>query len=474
MRAGSLRAKLTLWFVLVFFAIQTVLVLGLVLFRREMIRRTRDETLIEAAEAMVDNVLSAEAAWRAEELEPLVPRGAGFVFFGIRDPEGAFLARWNLLPNAEVPFSAWEVVPSGPVGAVVTQLGPDTAAELTGARDQLLLVTVPFRQNERPYFFQAAVPDRELETLLGPFLDLVVLGMPAGLFAAVVAAWWIAGRAVKPIDRLAAAARRVSPANLEERFGSAGSDQEISRLEAELDSALERLEAGYAAQDAFISNVSHELKTPVAVLLTEAQVLRSSERSAEEQREFVERVERSMRRLAKLVESFLMLARADLSGPQPTQPVSLHDLTLDAVQGVGPLAELGQVKVVPRLAEDGEEPAVEGDEGLLRTALENLLRNGVQHSPRGGSVEVEVTRSGEHARIEVRDRGPGVPEHERDRIFERFERLTSSLAGAPEGSGLGLAIARHVARLHHGTVTVEARSGGGAQFVLLLPLARSA
>ena len=468
--ARSLRLKLSAWFVLVFFLIQTVLLGAVVLFRREFIQSSLDNELALAAEAMVDNVLNSEDPWTRELLESLVPGGAGFVLFAIRDEEGRVLAA--SAGGEALPFSAWEFVPAGPVGGVHTMIGSDRSRELTGEAKSLRLITLPFRHGDDLFYFQAAVRDRALEHLLGPFIDLVTVGVPVGVVAALVAAWVIAGRAVAPIQRLSKAAKGVSPTSLGERIEVPTTDSEVKRLEDELNSALARLEDGYRAQDQFISNVSHELRTPVAVLLTQAQVVKMGERSLEKGYAFVDKAEILLKRLGKVVESFLVLARADLTGKLPREPVPVIDIVLGCLHSCKEVAEQNEVHLVPHLGEadsDEFELQLRGDAELLQTMVENLVHNAISHSPPGGEVALEAGRSGERVRIAVRDQGPGIPEEYRERIFERFVQIPGSSARR-DGTGLGLAIAHGIAQLHGGSIGVRNEPAGGCSFVVELPL----
>jgi len=467
-----LRLKLTAWFVLVFFVIQASLLGGVVYSRRETIPVSLDEHLGRSAESTVDNILTAEVEWDGEQILSLLPKEAGFVLFAIRDRQGDVLASWGVHDAGELPFSAMEVVPAGPVGGVHALIRPERARELTGRSQRLRLVTLPFRYGGELFYFQAAVRDEGLDRRLGPFFDLVVLGGPVGLVAAIAAGWVIAGRVVAPIRRLSRAARSVSPDNLNERFDVPTTDREVAGLEDELNSALERIEAAYRAQDQFISNVSHELRTPVAVLLAQAQVAKMGERSLEKGYAFVDRAELLLKRLGKLVESFLVLARADLGKRAPSDTVSMIDVVLGCVHRCQELAEQNRVRLIPRLEEsDGEEVGLSfpGDPELLQTMVENLVLNGLSHSPPGGEVGLEVFRSRESACIVVRDEGPGIPEAYLERVFDRFVQVPGD-AARRNGVGLGLAIANGIAQLHGGTIEVENNEGGGCSFVVRLPL----
>ena len=470
-RARSLRLKLALWFVLVFFLIQAILVGAVVFLRREMLQSSLDTALTHSAEAMVDNVLAAEVQWKEEHLFSLVPADAGFLLYAIRDDDGRVLVSSGVSDADDLPFSAWEVVPAGPVGGVHTVIGPEKARELTDHPQKLRLVTLPFRHDEQLYYFQAGVRDQAIERLLGPFFDLVLIGVPVGVVAATIAAWVIAGRAVSPIDRISKAARDVSPMRLNERFQVPTTDEEVQRLEGELNAALERLEAGYRAQDQFISNVSHELKTPVAALLTQAQVAKMGRRSLKKAYTFIERAEVLLKRLGKVVESFLVLARADVPTSLSRTSVSVIDIVLECLHSCKEAAEQNQVRLIPSLTESGDESdlTIMGDPDLLQTLVENLVHNAICHSPPEGEVTIDARSVGGSLRIIVRDQGPGIPEEYLERVFERFVQVPrDNFRG--DGTGLGLAIAHGIAQVHGGTIGVRNNEGAGCSFTVTLPV----
>ena len=470
-RSRSLRYKLTLWYVLVFFALQAVLVGTVVLVRRESIRSSLEDELDAAAVKIVDNILTWEGEVSADlKLAEMLPANAGLLFCGVRDEGGEMLSSWNLPQPEDLPFLPYDFVPTGPVGAVFRPLSPERSELLTGSPERVQTVTLPFRYGERLYYLQAGVRDQLLERLLGPFIDLVVVGVPVGVLAATLAAWVIAGRAVRPLDQLAQAARAVSPERLGERFDAAAADEEISRLAEELNLALERIEAGFRAQDQFISNVSHELKTPIAVLLLEAQVARLGERSPEEAVAFAAQVERELKRLGRLVESFLVLARAQQAGNRPLPGVSVYDLVLQAVQHGRTLAAEAEVRLIPNLTfpEDADDPMVTGDAELLQAMVDNLVRNAIHHSPAGQAVAIESRSEGPSVHIVVRDHGPGIPADYRERIFERFVQVPHDEV-AERGTGLGLAIAHDVVQVHGGEIRIEDPDDGGCAFVVSLP-----
>lgn len=472
-RSRPLRWKLATWFVLVFFLIQATLVGGVVLFGRGSIERTRKELLEEAAVLMIENILSAEIDWDPEAVARVVPADAGFTMYAIRGEDGEVLVSHGVPDGTELPFTAWEGVTAGPFGGAHTRIRGDRAEDLSGESATLHLLTLPFRRNDEIFYFQATAREGMLERLLGPYGDLVTIGVPVGLLAAALAAWIIAGRAVAPMRELSLAARGVSPTRISERIDVEARDAEVAGLERELNSALERIEAGYRAQDQFIHNVSHELRTPIAVLLTQAQVAKMGERDAAKAHAFVDKAEGLLKRLGKLLDSFLVLAHAELTDPRLTDPVPAVDLVLGCLQACRELAEQSSVRLVSSLPDEkeGDELIVHGDAQLLQTMIENLVRNAIGHSPDGGEVALHVDRADGRVRFAVSDQGPGIPEEYLERVFDRFVRVPDSSARR-DGTGLGLAIAHGVATLHGGSIGVR-NDARGCTFTVLLPDAGS-
>jgi two-component system OmpR family sensor kinase len=254
----------------------------------------------------------------------------------------------------------------------------------------------------------------------------------------------------------------------------AGSD-EIGTMIADLNGMLSRLELAFRSQESFISDVSHELKTPVSALLTEAQVLKYSHPRDEDYERFVVSVEDEMRRLGKLVESFLMLARFGHGRRFIAQGiVHVNDVALESLEHSSLLASHHGITISLNLFDAGDEcdeALVNGDFELLRVVVDNLIRNAVQFSKRGDAVQVGIHCADNTVTIAVRDHGPGVPPDHLERIFDRFAQAPAQ-SGARRGTGLGLTIAKGVVDLHGGTIKAENAVGGGCVFTVALPRAR--
>jgi signal transduction histidine kinase len=227
----------------------------------------------------------------------------------------------------------------------------------------------------------------------------------------------------------------------------------------------------FEAQERFLSNISHELKTPIATLLVEAQTLDRTDMSKLGV-QFVRSVEEEMRKLGKLVESFLTLTRVkDGKGLARAELVPINELVLDSVSYCSPMARQYAVKLKPELAasDDDVDAAISGDPELLRTMLDNLVRNAIRFSPESGSVIIISAVRGTEAVFEVRDQGSGLPPAMLNNAFDRFVQAPEEQKQG-RGHGLGLTIAQAVAELHGGKITVRNVAEGGACFTLRLPL----
>jgi signal transduction histidine kinase len=215
-----------------------------------------------------------------------------------------------------------------------------------------------------------------------------------------------------------------------------------------------------------MADASHELRTPVSVIRSAADVTLSRPgRSMAEYLDSVTVIAEQAERLTRLVEDLFLLARADVKGrPLVTTRFYLNDVIAECARAVDVLGREKDVQVDVSGQEDLE---VNADEDLIRRMLVNLIENAVKHAPPGTRVRVDLTRGTGEVRVTVRDFGPGIPDGERERIFQRFVRLEP---GRAPGAGLGLPIARWIAEAHGGSLVLAESSAGGSLFVMRLPL----
>ena len=301
---------------------------------------------------------------------------------------------------------------------------------------------------------------RLLAWLAGTGVAIVALGL--------VGVWWLARQILTPVARIAGIAERISASNLAERIDEAGSKAELGRLTQVLNRMFGRLEAAFQRQARFTADASHELRTPTAVVLAQAELALAKERSPEEYQEALEACQRAARRMESLVEGLLTLARIDAGqGEARAEVVDLATVVEHAVALLQPMARQKQVT----LTRDLQSVPVRGDATRLGQVVANLLSNAVRYNRPQGQVRISLTTEAHQAVLSVEDTGIGISADDLPRISERFYRVDPARTGESGGVGLGLAICQEIVRNYGGTIDVASVLGVGTTFLVRLPRA---
>jgi two-component system OmpR family sensor kinase len=278
---------------------------------------------------------------------------------------------------------------------------------------------------------------------------------------------------LRPLDRMADTAARIAGGRLDERVADDDARTETGRLGRALNAMLDRLERAFREREAseqrlrtFLADASHELRTPLASMRGYAELFRiGAAREPADVEKAMRRIEEESRRMGVLLDGMLALARLDEVAAVAHDDVDLAALTRDAVDDARAAAPDRPISA----SADGA-VVVRGDADRLRQVLANLLRNALDHTPPATPVEVGLTSADGKARLEVRDHGPGLPVDDSAALFERFWRAEGGRERGRGGAGLGLAIVAAIAEAHGGRVTAQNAPGGGAAFVVSLPL----
>ena len=312
----------------------------------------------------------------------------------------------------------------------------------------------------------------DIEEALRSLRLALLLISPAGVLLSALGGYWLAGRALAPVDEIARMAHEIEANNLSKRLPHAGEEDEIGRLVHTLNRMIERLECAFEGMKRFTADASHELRSPLGTMRSTLEVLLHQPRTVEEHRIGLESLIEDVDRLHRIVEDLLLLARADTGRLAMAQePVALDALAVALVESFEPRA---QERGIALRVHTAGPTRVNGDEPWLIQLVANLLDNAFKFTPMGGAIEVRVEGVGTRARLSVSDTGPGIPADDLERIFERFYQADPARArGATPGAGLGLAIAAWIAASHGGRIAASNRPQGGACFEVDLPLAPS-
>ncbi len=296
---------------------------------------------------------------------------------------------------------------------------------------------------------------------------VIFIGLPLVLALAGFGGYLLATRTLRPLASMAEQAQRITGTNLETRIQVENAASELAVLVTSFNELLSRLDHSFDTMRRFVADASHELRTPISVIRGEADVALSQERGNAEYRESLGIVLDESRRLSRLVDDLLNLARADAGHVKlQTHDFYLNELLTDCCRSVQGLAAARHLTLECR---PGNDLQFTGDEQLLRRLVINLLDNAIRYTPAGGKVTASLEAGAENVLLRVSDTGIGIAPEDVARLFERFYRTDEARSRQDGGFGLGLAIVKWIADSHHGTVECSSQCGSGSCFTVTLP-----
>jgi heavy metal sensor kinase len=341
-------------------------------------------------------------------------------------------------------------------------------------------VSIPQSGRYRIVTRQASGPDgvltiqvaRSLEAVEAEMVELLtalLIAGPLALLLTVAGGYFLARRALSPVDRMTVAANEIDVKKLDRRLDVANPTDELGRLGQTLNHMLDRLERSFDEMQRFTADASHELRTPLAVIRSEAEVALGKRLSEAEQHELLGSILEECQRLTCVTDQLLTLCREDAGiSQQAREPVDLSQLVRGVTDTMRPLAESKGQQLSAAL---NGPVVVQGDPVRLRHVIYNLVDNAIKYTPAQGSVSVSVSARDRAARVIVDDTGIGIPEEHLPRVFDRFYRVDKSRNRADGGAGLGLSIVHSIVSAHGGTVAISRRPESGTRCTVEIPQA---
>jgi heavy metal sensor kinase len=324
------------------------------------------------------------------------------------------------------------------------------------------------------YLLQVGVPLDSIDEALDRFLRLLLWSVPAGILAAALTGRWIAGRALVPLVRLAAATKTIDVSDLQRRLPVRGAGDELDEVAKAFNDALARLEQAVGEMKQFSTALAHELRTPLAALRGETELALIQARSPDEYRRGLASQLEALDRLARLISQILTLARAEAGDiPLAREPHDLGALSASVVEQLEPVA---QARSIDLSCDAPGGLIVTGDAGWMERLLLNLLDNALKFTPDRGRIHVRVFREDGTVRLDVQDSGIGIAPDVLPHLFGRFYRAKPSHEkpdGKDTGVGLGLSLVKWIADRHGATIGVTSRPGEGTTFTVKMPAFQS-
>jgi two-component system OmpR family sensor kinase len=473
---SSLRWRMTAWF-------GGILALFVLAFALAMYLEVTRIVWSSAAQRVEGVAQEIDSFVRAEANDPFGPVSAvtaladqstldSFVgpglYVEVFNPAGFRIAKTTNLGDADLPETGyrpwhltsgltgdWGFTSSTSLGPLLVRMSPLRASGGTGSAVGTVYIAESLR----------GVYDEERG--FGIFL---LLSVALALGAVAAASTWLAGGTVSPINAIARAARDIGGEDLAKRLNWQGRRDELGMLASTFDDMLSRLEAAFARERRLIADASHELKTPLTVINSNAQMLeRWADRDETLRREAISTIRGESATMARVLNALLTLAKTDDPRALAMEPTDFAALVRDAVSALRPAAAS---KGLSLTVDAGDSMVVMGEPGLLRQLVTNLTENAIKFTSTGG-VRVSLHREAERARMNVADTGQGIPSDALPYVFERFYRADPARSRAVDGTGLGLAVARNIVRVHDGSISVTSNDGKGTTFLVDLPLLES-
>jgi signal transduction histidine kinase len=437
---GSVRVRITLAATLVF---ALALGIGAFVLVRGVRASLEDRLRSDGEKAAVAFKKRIEAGQPPEDVIASAPV-AGFGVQAVVGQGGGVLAGSPGMPEGSLPMQV---------------VGPLPAPGSTVTRGNQLVVSKQAASPAGPVTLVASSPLDSIRRSVDSLVDVLRFVIPALVALVGVLIWFLVGRSLRPVAAIRSEVDEITHGTLHRRVPVPDSHDEIARLAGTMNQMLERLESSSARQRAFVSDASHELRSPVTSIRATLEVaLRNRERI--DWPDVAQQVLHEDERMDRVVTDLLDLARVDENSDSLARApfVDLEDVVLE---------EVPRVRRHPVRTERVSAGRVRGRREQLARVVRNLLDNADRHA--GDHVEVALSNNNGTVDLVVEDDGPGIPEADRERVFDRFTRLDEGRARDTGGAGIGLAMVRAIVERHGGRVRIEASIHGGARFVVSLP-----
>ena len=464
MRSRSIGFNLSAWYFAVFACGLAVFSIAAWFAMRASTLHAVDDELRDrvrgVARFMENQISSLSLPEIRDEFREHSVLGPGGDLFQVCNQQGQWLYRSVPLENANVPITA--------PGSLPASRYEDKQVE----RHRLRFYSERIVVNGKPYTVQVAALMNEAYEALSRFRLILLLSTPLLLIVASAGGYWLSTRALAPVDGISRAAQRISIENLQERLVVPSTGDQLQRLSETLNEMLSRLELSVRRMKQFTADASHELRAPVSLIRTTAEVaVQRRDRPAGEYLEALDEILEEAERTSQVVDSLMLLARAD-SGKEFVEsgPADICDIVREATDQGEKLAKSHGLHF------SEEVPAgpclIHGDADALRRAVLILIDNATKYTPAGGSIKVRLEMHDGVAVASVSDTGIGMANEDVAHIFDRFWRADKARSREHGGAGLGLSIAKWIVETHRGSIDVESETGKGSTFHLRVPLGR--
>jgi|PlaIllAssembly_1097288.scaffolds.fasta_scaffold57072_2 heavy metal sensor kinase len=459
-----IRWRLTIWYGVVLSLILIIFASGIFIYFKNSLQESIDAKIRSIGEVLSSSMTDAHNTSVFGNFERYLenvlgkkPKGK---FIQIMDSSGRIGAKMSDIEGEALPtsFSALERAMRGEI----------VYETIERTKPRLRMITIPILENKKvTSVVQVGTSLEDFDETIRKLLLIMIISIPSSICVTIVVGYFMARKALRPVDQIRRAAVKISSSNLDEKIDIAGRKDELSRLAETFNAMIKRLKDAFQRINQFSIDVSHELKTPLTILKGETEVALRKEREKHDYQVLLMSNLEEIDRMSCIIDDLLLLSKADTREIKlNVEEVALRDLIIDVCMDMKVVADKKSVALETSELEDIR---LKGDELKLRRMLLNIVENGIKYSHVGGKVSVSSYVNDGYAKIDVKDNGIGISEEDIKYIFDRFYRADRSRK-RESGSGLGLSISRWIAEAHKGGIEVKSQPAQGSMFTIKLPI----
>jgi two-component system OmpR family sensor kinase len=457
--------KLTIWYGAILALILIIFSTGVYVYFKNSLQKSIDAKIKSIGEVLSSSMTDGNGRGVfgnfERYLEDVLGKKPKGKFIQIIDTSGKIGAKMSDLETGEV-------VPTS-FSALERALKGETVYETIGTRKaRVRLITIPIMDNKKVFsIVQVGSSMEDFDETMTKLLIVLIIGIPTSLSGTVMIGYFMAKKALKPVDQIRKAAIKISSRNLDERIDVGGRRDELARLAETFNDMISRLKDAFLRVNQFSIDVSHELKTPLTILKGETEVALRKERDKEDYKKILKSSLEEVDRMTKIIDDLMFLSKSDTKDTRlNVEDIALRDLIADVCMDMQIFADNKDIALTVNQLEDVH---VKGDELKLRRMFYNIVENGIKYTPKGGKVDVASSADDGFVRVDVKDTGVGISEEDIKYVFDRFYQADRSRR-REGGSGLGLSISKWIAEAHKGSIQVESQVSKGSLFSIKLPL----
>jgi heavy metal sensor kinase len=456
----SLKTRITVWYILLSTLILVCLGVALYLIISHSMMNERRALIaqdIEKIPHVAQRYGNRGVNRLLDEAQEEIPLKPSEEFVQIFTANGESVATSQNLKGRSLPFRP-DLANSAPSQFATVSISGDASPALLGA--------TKIDVNGQPSVVVVAASLSNVRSIQSRLLATLLLSIPAAILLSLIGGALLARQAIEPLDRMTSTAQQISAERLNERIRLQRADTELQRLADSFNEMLERLDQSFKQIRQFTADASHELRTPVTILMGETDLALNGLLDYEECRAALGSRREELQRMSRIIDDLLTLSQFDHS--QPTlhrKPLDFSDLVIEVCeqqrnQARSKGVELELTKTAPAM--------MEGDSSRLRQMVRNLLDNAIKYTPGGGKVTIELEQANGNFELRVADNGIGIPRDDLPHIFDRFYRVDKARTRAEGGTGLGLSIVKQVVEAHGGNVNASSEVGTGTVMTVIM------